>query len=31
LILRAGFLASEWNHGVRLWKKRLLSVTLNVY
>jgi hypothetical protein len=31
LILRPGFLAGQWNHRDRLWKKRLLSRTLDVY
>ena len=31
LILRAGSWAEQWNQGVRLWKKCLLSRGSNVY
>jgi hypothetical protein len=31
LILRAAFWAEQWNQGVRLWKKCLLSRTSDVY
>jgi hypothetical protein len=31
LILRVGVLPRQWNQGFRLWKKCLLSRTLNVY
>jgi hypothetical protein len=31
LIPGAEFWMNQWNQGVRLWKKCLLSMTLNVY